>query len=575
MPPPRILKSLGAVLATIAILAYAGYLAVYVVYAVDLFHWPFDYDQGEGFELYDAVLYSQGEWPYRDNAAYPFYASNYPPLFHLLIVPLLSIFGPRLIAGRLVSFAATLITSGVIVAVVRRKTACPATASTTASTRGGARGGELGRRGGWFIPLVSGLAFLASNYVYQIGPLCRMHMTMVMFETLAIVFIAEFEHPQHGRRNLILGLLMLLCAGYTKQMAVFTVAAALSYVFLRDVKKAIAAGVALAAVAGAIFWLLNVATDGQWWINIIQANVNKFDYQQTVFLFGQWFRLHTIFVLLATGYLIYELFWDRLSVYSLWFFFALGAGALSGKWGAGFGYFTTAIAAACITSGLALGRLRNADCRPRIADCKSPLVIRHSPFAIRPLLAVIIPLLYLVQAPRLLHMPTSGPVFGPLARALGVADALIEGNCSTFQYHDTMGYTQLGHLLTADDYAAGEEILNYVRTADGPTLSEEAMFSLLADEPVVTNPTQLLNLYNNDLLDMTEIIERINRQEFGVIIFRAQFYPLPVLEAIGQNYEPVEHLCMNGFYYRILWPHRRLDGLSGLSGGPEGLPHAP
>ncbi|MEE9617240.1 MAG: hypothetical protein V3T90_09570 [Anaerolineae bacterium] len=553
MPPPRTLKSLGAVLATIAILAYAGYLAVYVVYAVDLFHWPFDYDQGEGFELYDAVLYSQGEWPYRDNAVYPFYASNYPPLFHLLIVPLLSIFGPRLIAGRLVSFTATLITSGVIVAVVRRKTACP----------------ESGRRAGWFIPLVSGLAFLASNYVYQIGPLCRMHMTMVMFETLAIVFIAEFEHPRHGRRNLILGLLMLLCAGYTKQMAVFTVAAALSYVFLRDVKKAIAAGMALTAVAGAIFWLLNVATDGQWWVNIIQANVNKFDYQQTVFLFGQWFRLHAIFVLLATGYLIYELFWDRLSVYSLWFFFALGAGALSGKWGAGFGYFTTAIAAACITSGLALGRLQSRDWRVESRERRVGIV------DFRALLAVLIPLLYLVQAPRLLHMPTSGPVFGPLARALGVADALIEGDCDTFQYHDTMGYTQLGHLLTADDYAAGEEILNYVRTADGPTLSEEAMLSLLADEPVVTNPTQLLNLYNNDLLDMTEIIERINRQEFGVIIFRAQFYPPPVLEAIGQNYEPVEHLCMNGFYYRILWPHRRLDGLSGLSDGLEGLTRTP
>lgn len=553
MPSHRTLKSLGAVLATIAILAYAGYLAVYVVYAADLFRWPFDYDQGEGFELYDAVLYSQGKWPYRDNAAYPFYASNYPPLFHLLIVPLLPIFGPRLIAGRLVSFTATLITGGVIVAVVRRKAACP----------------EQGRRGGWFIPLISGLAFLASNYVYQIGPLCRMHMTMVMFETLAIAFIAEFEHPQHGRRNLILGLLMLLCAGYTKQMAVFTIVAALSYVFLRDVKKAIAAGVALAAVAGAIFWLLNVATDGQWWVNIIQANVNEFDYRQTIFLFGQWFRLHTIFVLLATGYLIYELFWNRLSAYSLWFFFALGAGALSGKWGAGFGYFTTAIAAACLTSGLTLGRLQSRDWRLEsgerrvgVADC-------------RLLLAVIIPLLYLVQAPRLLHLPTSGPVFGPLARALGVADALIEGDCSTFQYHDTMGYTQLGHLLTADDYAAGEEILNYVRTADGPTFSEEAMLSLLADEPVVTNPTQLLNLYNNDLLDTTEIVERINRQEFGVIIFRAQFYPPPVLEAIGQNYQPVEHLCMNGFYYHILWPHRRLDGLAGLSNGLEGLTHTP
>lgn len=563
MSPSRALKSLGAVLTVLAILAYVGYLVIYVVYAADLFRWPFDYDQGEGFELYDAVLYSQGEWPYRDNAVYPFYASNYPPLFHLLIVPLLSIFGPRLIAGRLVSFTATLVTGGVIFAVVRRKVACPEPFDCAQD--------KLRWMGGWFIPLVSGLAFLASNYVYQVGPLCRMHMTMVMFETLAIAFIAEFEHPRHGKRNLILGLLMLLCAGYTKQMAVFTVVAAISYVFLRDVKKGIAAGVMLTAVVGAIFWLLNVVTGGQWWVNIIQANVNEFDYRQTVFLFGQWFRLHTVFILLAAGYLVYELFWDRLSAYSLWFFFSLGAGALSGKWGAGFGYFTTAIAAACLTSGLALGRLQNGEWGLEDGDWRSEVAVRHSPSAIRTLLAVIIPLLYLLQAPRMLHMPTSGTVFSSLARVFGVADALIEGDCATFQYHDTMGYTQLGHLLTADDYAAGEEILDYVRTADGPALSEEAMFSLLADEPVVTNPTQLLNLYNNGLLDTTEIVERINRQEFGVIVFRAQFYPQPVLDAIGQNYQPVEHLCMNGFYYHILWPRRRLAGSSGLSGRPESL----
>jgi len=525
MPSSRILKSLGAVLAVIVILAYVAYLVVYVAYAVDLFRWPFDYDQGEGFELYDAILYSQGEWPYRDNAVYPFYASNYPPLFHLLIVPLLPILGPHLIAGRLVSFIATLITAGVIAAVVRREV------------------------GGWFIPLISGLAFLASNYVYQIGPLCRMHMTMVMFETLAIAFIARFEHPQHGRRNLILGLLMLLCAGYTKQMAVFTVVAALSYVFLRDIKKAIVAGLALAVVAGTIFWLLNVATGGQWWVNTIQANVNEFEYRQTIFLFGQWFRLHTVFILLAAGYLIYELFWDRLSIYSLWFFFALGAGALSGKWGAGFGYFTTAVAAACLASGLALGRLQNIEWREENGGWRWQS-------AIRPLLAVIIPLLYLVQAPRMLHLPTSGPVFGPLARALGVDGALVVGDCTTFQYHDSMGYTQLGHHLTPDDYAAGEEILRYVRTADGPVLSEEAMFSLLSGEPVVTNPTQLLNLYNNDLLDTTEIVARINRQEFGAVIFRAQFYPPPVLGAIGKNYQSVEQVCMNGFYYHVLWPRR-------------------
>ncbi len=532
-PARRALQFIGALLIILAVLAYVGYLAVYLVYTAELFRWPFDYDQGEGFELYDAILYSQGEWPYRDNAVYPFYASNYPPLFHLLILPLLPIFGPRVVAGRIVSFIATLITAGTIFVVVRRRMI--------------ASGGSS--RGGRFIPLISGLAFLASNYVYQIGPLCRMHMTMVMFETLAIAFLAEFDHPRHGRRNLVLGLLMLLCAGYTKQMAVFTVMAALFYIFLRDIKKAISAGLALALGVGILFWLLNVATDGQWWINIIQANVNEFDYRQTLFLFGQWFRLHAVLILLAAAYLAYELFWDRLSAYSLWFLFALGAGALSGKWGAGFGYFTTAIAAACLTSGLALSRVW---VRVRA------LGAGRARDALRSTAALVIPLLYLIQAPLMLHLPTSGPVFGPLARVLGVEHELIEGHCVTFQYHDAMGYTQLGHLLTDEDYAAGEEILNYVRTADGPVFSEEAMFSLLAGEPVVTNPTQLYNLYNNDLLDTTEIVERINRQEFGLVIFRAQFYPQPVLDAIGQNYQPVEHVCMNGFYYHLLWPRRVL-----------------
>jgi hypothetical protein len=555
MSASRILKSLGLVLTVIAILVYVGYLVVYVVYAANLFRWPFDYDQGEGFELYDAVLLSHGEWPYRDNAVYPFYASNYPPLFRMLIVPLLLVFGPRLVAGRLLSFVATLVTAATISIVVRR------------------------RVGGWSIPTISGLAFLASNYVYLIGPLSRMHMTMVMFETLAIAFIAEFQHPQHGRRNLVLGLVMLLCAGYTKQMAVFTAAAALAYVFLRDVKKALISGVGLAVSAGAIFWLLNAATDGQWWINIIQANVNEFDYRQTVFLFGQWLRLHTLFIVLAGAYLIYELFWDRLSAYSLWFFFSLGAGALSGKWGAGFGYFTTAVAAACLASGLALGRLAIGSWRLGARDWKSAFAMRNVQSAIRslrsairssavrrslfaalcPSLAVLIPLLYLLQAPRTLHLPTSGPVFGPLARALGVADALVQGDCTTFRYHDSMGYTQLGHLLTPEDYAAGEKILGYVRSADGPVFSEEAMFSLLAGEPVVTNPTQLLNLYNNGLLDTSELIAMIDHQDFGLVIFRAQFYPPPVLEAIGQNYTPVEHICMNGFYYHILRPKRLLE----------------
>jgi hypothetical protein len=456
------------------------------------------------------------------------------------------------------SFAATLVTAATITWIVRRKT------------------------DGWFIPTVSGLAFLASNYVYQIGPLCRLHMTMVMFETIAIAFVAEFEHPKHGTRNLVIGLVMILLAGYTKQMAVFAAAAAIGYVFLRDIRRALLAGLGLLVVAGAIFWALNAATEGQWWINTIQANVNEFDYRQTLFLLGQWFRLHPVLVTCGMGYLVWELFWDRLSAYSLWLVFAVGLGLLSGKWGAGFGYFASAIAAACVTSGLALGRLlryasRDMPTPTNASGRGDPGIVTHSRVGslfqrlrsaldgrarwAPALLALLVPVLYLFQSSRILHLPTSGPVFAPVARVLGVSDRLIQGDCTTFDYHDAMGYTQLGHLVTSADLAAGREILDYARTSDGPVFSEEAMFSLLAGEPVVTNPTQLLNLYKNDLLDTSDLIARIEAQQFGVVIFRAQFYPQPVLEAIGQNYQPVDHICMNGFYYRILWPLRVTEGL--------------
>jgi hypothetical protein len=543
----RIIRAVGKVLASLAVAAFVGYLAVYLVYAFALFRWPFDYDQGEGFELYDAMLYSRGEWPYQDSSTYPFYASNYPPLYHLLIVPLLPLLGPRLVAGRLLSFLATLVAAGTIGFVVRR------------------------RVGGWFIPVVSGLAFLGSNYVYQIGPLCRLHMTMVMFETLAIAFIAEFEHPRHGMRNLVLGLFFLLCAGYTKQLAVFTVGAALSFVFLRDMRKAILAGLALAVVAAGLFLLLNAATEGQWWVNTIEANVNEFDYQQALAIFGQWFRLHAVLIVLASAYVVYELFWGRLSAYSLWFVFSLGMGALSGKWGAGFGYFTTAVSATCLVSGLALGSVQRAAEPSRITAASSQpggdsggagwprRALRFLRAASPAILTVLVPALYLAQAPRTLHLPTAGPVFGPVSEALGVGDSHVEGACATFDYHDSMGYTQLGHLLTAEDYTAGEKILEYVRNADGPAFSEEAAFSILAGRPVVTNPTQLLNLYKNDQLDTTELIERIYDQEFGVAVFRAQFYPPPVLDAVGQNYRVVDHVCMNGFYYIIMWPLRAFD----------------
>jgi hypothetical protein len=267
---PRVLRPLPALLTTLALLAFVGYFAVYLVYARALLNFPFDYDQGEGFEpRHDPD--EPGQWPYRDNAVY----RSTPRTTRrsiTLILPSCRSPAPRT-AGRLVAFWGTLFTGAAIAGIVRRelkpraagrgfaRSACPCPLATT--------GPAAPAAGAWY----------ASNYVYHIGPLLRQHMLMVMFETLAIAFVARSTAPR-GQRALVAALACVLAAGYTKQLAVGTGAAVLAYVFLRGPRRGLIAGVLAALVAGAIFLALDVATGHQWYVNIIAANINEFRPEQ-------------------------------------------------------------------------------------------------------------------------------------------------------------------------------------------------------------------------------------------------------------------------------------------------------
>ncbi len=524
-------------LIVLAVLAFVGYFVVYLIYAVELFRFPFDYDQGEGFELMDTVFLSRGQWPYRDNDVYPFYSSNYPPLFHVVVVPLVWLFGPQYWTGRLVSFLGTLITAGAIGYAVQR-----------------------GGRRPWLSAL-SGLAFLASNYVYHVGPLFRQHMFMVMFETLAVVLLAvTFEREEadgrHHNKSLLGVMALLLAAGYTKQLAYATVIAVFIFLFLRGPKRAIMWGVPFAAVTGLIFLAINVATDGQWLLNTITANINPFVPGQAEGLFRQWFGLHTLIVAVAALYALYQLYATRLSIYAIWFVVATVNSVTAGKWGAGESYFATAIAAACILSGLAFNHLLDWAGRRQWA---TP---RRGWWAAM-ILPALIAVLYLWQANRLFHMPTHTPVLAAVAQALGrPSEVLIapQTSCSAprppeaIPYVDAAGVSLLGRPPNAADTAAGKQIAALIAQGQTAAFSEDAGFNLFIGRDVVTNPTQLLNLYNNQAVDLTEMLDMLDRQEFDTVVLRAQFYPGPVLDVIGQRYVTTDLIQMNGFVYCVMRP---------------------
>jgi hypothetical protein len=518
----------------IALLFMALHLAVYFVYAAHLIAFPFDYDQGEGFELNDTILLSQFQSPYRDNAVYPFYASNYPPLYHVILVPFAWLFGAEYWYGRLVSFLTTLITAAAIGYAVQRDT---------------------GQR---IVALLSGCAFLASNYIYHIGPLFRQHISMIMLETLAVVVIAPLSQSARPRRLILLSLALLLAAGYTKQLAVATVAAVFIWLFLRGVRRAIAWAIPFAAIAGGLFLLIDWSTGGQWWLNIITANVNQYILGQYVGLLAQFVALHGALLLLAGLMLVYELYFDRLSVYSVWFVAAMLNTVLAGKWGAGDSYFATAIAAMCILAGIFAGRtLGNAWRLPRLLAGMQRAM---------PALSVAVCAAFVLYSAAVIKLPLDMPIFAQIAQLLG-----LQSNTKFPNFYDsagwTMGYATLGQIPTAQDIANGWRIVEYAKADPRPILSEEAAFSFRSGKPVVTNPTQLLNLYNNNtaertLYDPAALIAMIEARAFSAVILRREigqtaiigFYPPPVLAAIERAYTLHQAIPMNGYEYTVLLP---------------------
>ncbi|MFW5749027.1 MAG: hypothetical protein ACOCYT_05385 [Chloroflexota bacterium] len=543
----RLLMWVNRALLVAALVALAYLLVVYVAYAANLIQFPFDYDQGEGFELHDVMLFSQFAWPYANIETFPFYGSIYPPLYHILLVPFAWVFGPAYWYGRLFSFLTTLVTAYVIGYAVYRET-----------TR---RTPDVDRRPLLLVAALAGLAFLGSNIVYHIGPLFRQHISMVMFETLAIVILAHVsavDDQRRRRRLLLLGLGLLIAAGYTKQLAAFSAIAALAFLFVRNPRRALVWGIGFALVGGGIFAFLTVATGGHWWTQTIVANVKDFDPNQALGLLRTFVRSHLWLLIPAAVMVGYELYFDRLSIYSLWFVATLVLNANSaGTWGAGDSYYATPIAAMALLSGLFAARTVTRSWRFRDNVYARWLIRPLRPLypALTGVLLLVVPLLYLGYARGVFHTPTTGPVFATVADLAGVEDN------TGFDFYDpdgyvTLAYAQIGHFLTEADRAGGERIVELIEQVpdDVPVLSEEAGFSFATGRQIITNPVVLKILADVGAFDSSALVGMIERQEFGLIVLRAQFFPVEVNRAITMYYEESERVPMNGFNYIIMTP---------------------
>lgn len=527
MNSQTILPRIQQALLISALLIMTGHVLIYIAFGMSLIPFPFDYDQAEGFELNNAILLSQGECPYCNNEEFPFYASGYAPFFHILMVPFVWLFGADFWYGRLLIFLATFVTAGAIAYAVQRS-----------------------EKRLW-IGLLAGASFLASNYIYHIGPLLRQHLLMVMFETLAVVIAANaFDTTGNARRRrLLLAFALLLFAGYTKQLAYSTAIALALWVFLRNPRTAIRYSLGLIALAAGIFLLALLLTEGHWWLNIIRSNQNEYITEQFIGLFTQFVTLHWPLLLMAGLLVLYEVYVTRLSAYSVWFVVSLASTIGAGKWGAGDSYFATTLAAACLLAGIFVARsLRNGWQWP-----KMPL-FHLFPARMSQYVAVVGSALFVIYGATVLKFPTSGPLFGTLAEALNIEPK--PGH--RYPFYDaadwTVGYAVTGHFPSQDDYENGWRIVERVRETNGLVMSEDAGFSIQAGREVITNAVQLRNLWENGLYDPANLLAMIENHEFGLIIRRGDFFPLPVLVAMDTHYVLDETIPMNGFAYELWVP---------------------
>lgn len=518
-------RALVTVAFAVLVVVYLGYLVILLAYSRSVLLFPFDYDQGEGFELYDAIRLARFENIYLDNAVFPYYSSNYPPVYRVLLVPLVWLFGPHLWVGRVVALGATLAIGAAMVFVVRRS------AFTGISSRAAL-----------FVPLLAGLSFYAANFVYQVAPLARAHVPMVLFAFLGIACIERaFRSDEPSARWAAAGVTLLMVAGFTKLQAVDALTAGFAFLLLRHRRWFSQAffGCAVATLV-LVLWIDGVS-NGQFWLNVIAANVNEYDIAVTWKTYGWWLQLQWPLLACAMLNLAWEIrnAWrarslQPIGVWSLYFVAGSAMGMLTGKWGAGPTYLIASIAAAGVCTAQLFARLLRA--APQRADLVNAAVV----------------VVFALQAVVNVHMPTSGRLFGTIARVLGLTER--PSSFPPYPYFDSMGYTQLGHLLDKQDAANAWALVDELRKHPAPIWTEEAMFNLNAGRDVVTNPTQLLNLSKNGMLDTRDMIARIERKEFGAIVLKAFFYPGDVKDAFGRTYAMVGSIKINGFDYYLLLP---------------------
>ena len=309
------------------LLLLAVYALVYLQFALQLAGFPFDLDQGEGYDAWSGWLMNLGQLPYTTNADFPYYSSNYPPLWSYIVSIPMAWLGPGLGPARVVSTVSALATAGVLALATQRLSGRPLAGALAAGF------------------------FLASPYVFHTTPLARVNSLALL---AAVSGLALLERPT--RRRVILGSLALAAALFTKPTAIDAALAGVLAVLLSKPRLGLLTAGTLAVAGAGGLAVLMALTHGAFWLNVVAGNANPFDAAQLSAYLANFSVLHCVLLAMAAAECVWML---RHRCWSPWALYAIASGIATlgvGKWGAGESYFLGAIAAMSVLSAAWIAR---------------------------------------------------------------------------------------------------------------------------------------------------------------------------------------------------------------------------
>lgn len=322
--------------AALRVLLAVGLIIVITYQALSLgFRYPLDY--GESPLADQAVRLAAGDNIYRpDLSSPPYTISNYPPLYMAVLAPFAALLGPGFAVGRLVSIVGAWVAAACLAAMVY------------ASSRDR------------LAAMVSAAVFLGLPYVMHWSGFMRVDLLALSLSLAALALLARWPAE---RWSLWTAGLLLVAAIYTRQSYALAAPLAAFIWLLTRSRHGWRRALALAALAGgltlALFLVLQFATGGGFYFNIVTANVNA--YEPDILHDNVERLVGLAWPLLLLGAASLVLLWRWNPLYALAAPYLLGS-ALSaltiGKVGSNVNYLLELCAALSLAAGIVLVWLR-------------------------------------------------------------------------------------------------------------------------------------------------------------------------------------------------------------------------